>query len=258
MGSVLDRVGHRIGRYLSRPVASDFLTPPTPPDVLLRTLLPGDVLLVEGNTRISGIIKYLTQSTWSHAALYVGDALADRPGAPRQAFIEADIVDGVRAVGVDAFAGLPSRICRPSGLLQDDLQAVLHFAIERLGHQYNLRNIIDLGRYLFPTPPVPQRFRRRMLTLGSGDPTRAICSTLIAQAFQSVRYPILPERVLAPGGDPDCPTCVEEALRLRHYSLFAPRDFDVSPYFAIIKPGTASAARYRELNWADRGGTRRA
>ena len=30
---------------------------------------PGDVLLVEGDNRISAIIKYLTQSTWSHSAL---------------------------------------------------------------------------------------------------------------------------------------------------------------------------------------------
>src|SRR6516162_8844122 len=36
------------------------------------TLRPGDVLLVEGKGRISGGIKYLTQSTWSHSALYVG------------------------------------------------------------------------------------------------------------------------------------------------------------------------------------------
>jgi hypothetical protein len=31
-----------------------------------------EVLLVEGNGHISGVIKYLPQSTWSHAALYVG------------------------------------------------------------------------------------------------------------------------------------------------------------------------------------------
>src|ERR1700731_4684261 len=30
------------------------------------------LLLVEGTSHISGVIKYLTQSTWSHAALYVG------------------------------------------------------------------------------------------------------------------------------------------------------------------------------------------
>ena len=38
---------------------------------LRQTLQPGDVLLVEGNARISGAIKYLTQSTWSHAAFYL-------------------------------------------------------------------------------------------------------------------------------------------------------------------------------------------
>jgi len=98
---------------------------------------------------------------------------------------------------------------------------------------------------------VPQRFRRRMLSLGSGDPTRAICSTLIAQAFQSVRYPILPQTVRVAGSDPGCPECVEELLQLRHYSLFAPRDFDVSPYFQIVKPGLGRAAAYRALAWAD-------
>ena len=29
-------------------------------------------MLVEGDNRISAIIKYLTQSTWSHSALFVG------------------------------------------------------------------------------------------------------------------------------------------------------------------------------------------
>ena len=75
-----------------------------------------------------------------------------------------------------------------------------------------------------------------MLALGSGDPTRAICSTLIAQAFQSIRYPILPLIETVPSQDPMCPGCVAEILHVRHHSLFAPRDFDVSPNFAIIKP----------------------
>lgn len=66
--------------------------------------------------------------------------------------------------------------------------------------------------------------------------TRAICSTLIAQAFQSIRYPILPLIETVPSQNPMCPGCVDEILHVRHHSLFAPRDFDVSPYFAIIKP----------------------
>ena len=54
------------------------------------------MLLVEGNNRISGIIKYLTQSTWSHAALYVGpvDGAAEPDGEPH-VLIEANVGEGV-------------------------------------------------------------------------------------------------------------------------------------------------------------------
>ena len=99
-----------------------------------------------------------------------------------------------------------------------------------------------------PTPPVPVRWRRRMLTLGSGDPTRAICSTLIAQAFQSVRYPILPRIETERSGD----LSVErEILHIRHHSLFTPRDFDVSPYFKVVKPTLETKFDYRSLTWSE-------
>jgi hypothetical protein len=249
---VLDRIGGWLGRALTRPVHVHGVSPPTPPAQLLACLRPGDVLLVEGHSRISTAIKYLTQSTWSHAALYVGDALTTEPGGA--CFVEADVVDGVRGVGVGEFADLHSRICRPAGLSDEDRARVVAYAIARIGHRYDLRNVFDLARYLFPTPPVPRRFRRRMLALGSGDPTRAICSTLIAQAFQSVRYPILPVVTTRDRGDPGCPGCVEEIHHVRHYSLFAPRDFDVSPYFDIVKPALVPGFDYRALTWDDSPG----
>ena len=87
------------------------------------------------------------------------------------------------------------------------------------------------------------------IALGSGDPTRAICSTLIAQAFQSVQYPILPAVSRQSAGDPQCPGCMNEILHVRHHSLFTPRDFDVSPYFEIVKPSLASGLDYRSLYW---------
>jgi hypothetical protein len=202
--------------------------------------------------RISTAIKYLTQSTWSHAALYMGDVLG-RHTATGEAleFVEADIVEGVRAVPLSEFAGLATRICRPVGLRANDLQRVIAYAVERIGQRYDLKNVFDLARYLLPTPPVPSRWRRRMLALGSGDPTRAICSTLIAQAFQSVRYPILPEVSLVPADDPNCAACVRELLHIRHHSLFTPRDFDVSPYFEIVKPALRGDFDYRSLRWAE-------
>ena len=92
-----------------------------------------------------------------------------------------------------------------------------------------------------------------MLQLGSGDPTRAICSGLLAQAFQSVHYPILPHVSVTP--DPDTAPGVRasrDILHIRHYSLFTPRDFDVSPYFRIVKPTLEMGFFYRHLRWGER------
>lgn len=219
--------------------------------MLATVLRPGDVLLVEGNSRVSTAIKYLTQSTWSHAALYVGPMLGKHGRPPEHVLVEADTVDGVRSVSLDALAMLPSRICRPIGLTDAECQRVCRYAIERIGNHYDLRNVIDLARYLLPTPPVPLGMRRRMLSLGSGDPTRAICSTLVAQAFQSVRYPILPEIERRRSDSPDCPACIEEIARIRHHSLFTPRDFDVSPYFQIVKPLLEQGFDFHGLRWVD-------
>jgi len=245
-------LGARLSRYLSQRIRVDGTSPPTDPAKLMASARLGDVLLVEGQTRVSVAIKYLTQSTWSHAALYVGGAtgLRDAQGLPR-CFLEADMRDGVRAVSVTEFDGMHTRLCRPVGLDAREIAAVIGFVMARLGQQYDLKNVVDLARYLFPTPPVPVRWRRRMLSLGSGDPTRAICSTLIAQAFQSVRYPILPLVELVPSGDPTCGGCIDEILRVRHHSLFVPRDFDVSPYFAIVKPTLEAGFNHRALAWQD-------
>ena len=120
-----------------------------------------------------------------------------------------------------------TRICRPVGLSSEDRQAVCDYAIERVGLQYDLKNIVDLGRYLVPLP-VPQRFRRRMIALGSGDPTKLMLRA-IAKAFAAIGYPILPaiEHV-------ESASARREIYRIRDSSPYCPRDFDISPYFAII------------------------
>jgi hypothetical protein len=219
--------------------------------MLKHTLKPGDVLLVEGFSRISTAIKYLTQSTWSHAAICVGDVLGrtDTNGASL-CMVEADVMDGVRAVSVESFAGMHRRVCRPIGLGEGEARQVADYIVARLGYRYDLRNVIDLARYLIPTPPVFSRWRRRMIALGSGDPTRAICSTLIAQAFGSIQYPILPtiSNVAAPTAE--CPDCIAELLHVRHHSLYVPRDFDVSPYFEVVKPRADERFDFHKLHWA--------
>ena len=207
------------------------------PNALAAVLRKGDVLLVEGSTRISVTIKYLTQSSWSHAALCVGDPMAVAPdgGEPR-VLLEADVIAGVRIVPISNYATQHTRICRPVGLSNDEIDRVVAYATARLGRQYDRKHVWDLARYLLPTPPIPPRWRRRMLAIGSGDPTRAICSTLIAEAFDSVGYPILPHPLLARGGEPEADVDAVEVKRIHDQGLFVPRDFDVSPYFQIIKP----------------------
>jgi hypothetical protein len=240
----MNAVGQALGRYLSEPVKHYRPLTTSAPSLLGPTLQPGDVLLVEGNTRVSGAIKYLTQSTWSHAALYIGNVLAkdDDPDPP--SLIEVDMVGGVWAVPLSKYAAFHTRICRPVALTVEDAGRVVAYALSRMGHTYDLKNMIDLARYLLPMPPLPRRWRRRMLALGSGDPTKAICSTLIAQAFQSVGYPILPE-MLRRNADPGAEDHNREILYIRHFSLYTPRDFDISPYFDVVKPMVEHGFTYK-------------
>jgi hypothetical protein len=248
--SVLSRIGRRLAALLNRPSVG--YTPFTPSDfdTLCRTLRPGDVRLVEGQERVSNAIKYLTQSTWSHAAMYVGDSLPSQPDMPeRHRLIEVNLGEGCVSAPLSKYASFNTRVCRPVGLTPEERCAVTEFMVARLGLKYDLRNVFDLMRYFFPTPPVPVRWRRRMLAFGSGDPTRAICSSLIAQAFQSVRYPILPD-VRAVNTQEDSEIARKEILHIRHHSLFAPRDFDLSPYFQIVKPHLAEDFDPHQLEWS--------
>jgi hypothetical protein len=73
-------------------------------------------------------------------------------------------------------------------------------SIRSLG-SYDLRNIVDLMRYLLPVSLVPSRFRRTALHFGSGAPTEVICSSHLGQLFQSVGFPIAPTVELPHGFD---------------------------------------------------------
>jgi hypothetical protein len=100
-------------------------------------------------------------------------------------------------------------------------------------------------RYLVPWP-VTQRWRHGAIALGSGDPSRIICSSLIAQAFEAVRYPILPKITRV-----ESRTALREIAEIRHASLYAPRDFVISPYFMVVKPTLTRGFSYKDMHWAD-------
>jgi len=242
-------IGRKLARYLSEP--RDVAHAMTHhPKRLAATLRRGDVLLVEGTSRFSSAIRYVTQSTWSHSALCVADAQDGDGELEARCLIEADINDGVRVMPISYYARWHTRICRPVGLSADEIDRVVRYATARIGNQYDLRNVFDLARYLIRTPPVPDRYKRRLLALGSGDPTRAICSSLIAAAFESVSYPVLPDIEIARAKGEHGVHQEREILHIRDSSLYAPRDFDVSPYFDIVKPSLENGFDFHALQWA--------
>lgn len=167
------------------------------------------------------------------------------PDGEPHVLVEAEISEGVTSAPHSKYHSYHPRICRPVGLTPEDCKTVCNYAVARIGCDDDLRNITDLMRYLFPLP-VPQRWRRRMIALGSDNPTRMICSALIAQSFEAVRYPILPKMTLF-----ESKAARRELLEIRNSSLYTPRDFDISPYFMVIKPTLAETFDYKRMDWVD-------
>ena len=233
----------RIGaRLLNQPVAAYELRAPNDMARLYRHLRKGDVVLVEGELRISQFVKYATQSQWSHCALYVGDELLRRGGALREqalakfgeladrVIVEALTEEGVIAAPLAKYRGLNIRICRPSSIDPADLDGVLDSVLADLGKRYDKRNFLDLALMLLsPVKFGPLKARTIHTCLGNCTDLEVMCSGMIAKAFHGVGYPILPQ-VDRGDNDPSRLT-----LRMQHYSQIVPRDFDLSPYFQIIK-----------------------
>ena len=245
-------------------------------DELKSHIKKGDVILIEGEQRVSEVIKYLTQSSWSHAALYIGDELLRRnhpqAGQARAAFgeeagfllVEALIEGGVVVSPLSKYLHLNIRVCRPHNLRKDHLHRILDNVISQLGHEYDLQNVFDLTRYFLPVSIIPRRFRRKALQFGSGLPTQVICSSMIAAAFDSVGFPIVPHITAQPVKVVEQRSWRERlffstngaqsqfVFRRSHHSLVTPRDFDLSPYFEIVKFNVIESRRfdYSKIVWA--------
>lgn len=220
-------------------------------------LRPCDVILTEGRNHISDVIKYVTQSAWSHSALYIGrihdiadpeirsKVLAHFDGAAdTQLLIEGLLGEGTVITALSNYRKDNIRLCRPSGLSPYDSQRVIDFAINKLGNDYDVRQILDLGRFMLPWTIMPRKFRSSLFTNNPSHAARTVCSSLIAEAFTSVHFPILPH----------IKNSSENGIELFHRNprLYTPRDFDYSPYFEIIKypyVGVDEQPAYRKLPW---------
>ena len=112
---------------------------------LYRYLRRGDVVLVEGHSRVSHFIKYATQSQWTHTALYVGDELLRRGDRLREQIVaafgvsadhlivEALLGEGVVVAPLEKYRAHTVRICRPHAIDAADLERVIQAVLADLG-----------------------------------------------------------------------------------------------------------------------------
>lgn len=228
-------------------------------DQIGHTIRPADVLLIEGRSRVSKIIRHVTQSPWSHAVLYIGRLhdIKDKKMRDRiklycdckpdqQLLIESEIGKGTIISPIEKYKDDHIRILRPEWLVKQDVEKVIHSAMTKLGRKYDVRHLLDLARFLMPWGFLPRRWRSSLFQHNALQPTEDICSSMIAEAFQSVHYPIFP---MVHEGDKN-----HLALKRRNPRLYTPSDFDYSPFFFVIKypifPMIGKKG-YAHLPWVD-------
>lgn len=242
----------------------------TPPlqdfDAMCRDLLPADVLLFKGRSRVSRVISVVSQSQWTHAALYIG-RLSDYPkdskitgliqknfdgDANEQLVVESLLHRGLVITPLSNYAHDGIRLCRPRGILEEDTKLIVQNVLAQTGREYDIRQLIDLGRFIFPYTILPRRWLSSLFNYKPGGATRTVCSTVLAEAFMVVKFPVIP---VIHGNEGNV------SVTRRNPKLFTPRDFDYSPYFDIIKfpymnydqsfLGVRTKGGYRELPWSE-------
>ncbi|MHB8414191.1 MAG: YiiX/YebB-like N1pC/P60 family cysteine hydrolase [Acidiferrobacteraceae bacterium] len=257
---LLSRLRHwlatRFIRWLTaeRPPAAD--VPVFDFAAFARQVAPADVLLIDGRSRVSEIIKSVSQSSWSHVAIYLGrpSELPARThervcasgacGQDEPLILEVLLGRGTVVTPLASYAGNRVRICRARSLAVEDRDTVLGYVVEHIGYGYDVRQLLDLARFTLPWGLFPRRWRSTLFQMNAGRHTRTVCSSLIAEAFQEVNFPVSPLVYDDSEG--------HTHWRRRNTRLVTPKDFDLSPFFDIIKyppHGYEDIPAYRAIPW---------
>ncbi len=221
---------------------------------------PCDVILVEGRARLSNMIKAITFSRWTHAALFIG-RLSDIEDEETQKYVKSfypgDKNEQLIIESLIGFGTIVSpltkyqydnlRVCRPKEISPQDAQKVIRTTAKYLGSKYDVRHIVDFARFLVPYWFIPGKWRSSLFQYNAGEMAKTICSTVIVEAFASNQYPVLPVIQRTEEG--------KYKWSRRNPKLFTPSDFDYSPYFDIIKYPFLGDEKtiYKKLPWDKTG-----
>lgn len=191
LASIYTRLLNALAVYLAQPVKRHNESTRRDPQELVAVLLPGDVLLTDGNTRMAALVRRVTRSPWSHVSMYVGPL---ETGFDPRCIVEADIAAGVRAMPLSELKGLRVRVLRRSGLDEAQRRRLADWVVSRIGGEYDLAHALALAKRLFGLP-----LASRIAPMESA--TRFICSTLLAQAFVLAGHPIVPDHMYVTPSD---------------------------------------------------------
>jgi hypothetical protein len=135
LAQVRTRLVDALALYLAQPVRHFSSSTAADTQSLWATLRHGDVLLMEGNTRMAALVRGITRSPWTHVSMYVGPLEA---GPDPRCIVEADIAAGVRAVPLSELKGLRVRVLRPAGLHATERRRLAEWVVSRIGAEYDL------------------------------------------------------------------------------------------------------------------------
>ena len=208
--------------YLGKPLKHCIMDPSADPRFLGAALHRGDVLLTDGMTRAAALVKCVTRSRWSHVSVYVGP-LDDGPDP--LCVVEADVAAGVRSIRLSEINARQLVVLRPMRLSDADRCRLVDWVVARIGSHYDFAHALRFIRNAVGLP-LGHRFGTRTRTIARSDACFS-CSSLLADAFASIGYPILVDQpTLSRTRGADC--------------NLVPSDFERARLFTVVRPSRLS------------------
>lgn len=206
---------------------------------LCQHIQPADVLLIQWNSRMGEMIAHLSKSPWTHAVLYIGRIVDIKDpillqrirtyysGDEQEPLIIEGIIEKITQVTpLSQYQKQPIRICRAIQLTVAQQQHIINYAVSAIGYTITHRQIWNLIKLFCYWTILPHGLFN-ILFKSNRHLSPKIYASVIAEAFESARAPIMPMVMRQGSGD----------IRLTGQDIrtIMPKDFDESPYFEIIK-----------------------